>query len=409
MKKDRFQSICFSFVCLLLINFASCGGDDSGDSLASDDSTYSSDYVDLGLSVMWATCNVGASSPEESGNYYAWAEKSTKSSYEEDNSSSYEVYRSDISGSSSYDVAKAKLGGSYRTPTETEMQELIDHCTWTYTSLNGTSGYNITGPSGNSIFLPITGYYDYSEIYDDAYGYYWTSSPYSTDSYDSEVWKYSKMLTFSSKVKSVSSLERWKGLCVRPVYGEQNTDFWGLSYATGYINGYAYVDLGLSVKWALTNMGATNYYDYGDYYAWGETSPKDYFDESTSLTYGLDLDDISGDPTYDAAAANWGDTWRMPTKAEFQELMKLGHPSATTNGISGRLITGSNGNALFLPMEEGYMNGNSIVTLSGEEIIATYWTSTPWSSHSAYIYMLYKGTYAGMARWCGLFIRPVSD
>lgn len=210
----------YSLWCISLITccFSSCGGDgDNDDLLGSDSSTLSSEYVDLGLSVMWATCNVGADSPEESGNYYAWAEKRTKSSYEEDNSSSYEKYYTDFSGKSAYDVATSYLGGQYRTPTQTEMQELIDHCTWSYSSLNGTSGYKITGPSGNYIFLPITGYYDYGEISNDAIGYYWTSTPYSTDNYDSEQWKYSKMLNFSSKSKSVASLERWKGLCIRPV------------------------------------------------------------------------------------------------------------------------------------------------------------------------------------------------
>lgn len=89
--------------------------DESGDDLSSSTQSVPA-YMDLGLSVMWATCNIGASSPEQSGNYYAWAEKTAKSSYEEENSSSYRVYLLDISGNSSYDVAKAKLGGSYRIP-----------------------------------------------------------------------------------------------------------------------------------------------------------------------------------------------------------------------------------------------------------------------------------------------------
>ena len=116
------------------------------------------EYVDLGLSVKWATCNVGASSPSDYGNYYAWGETSTKSSYTEDN---YKYYSNDkyvdignnISGTK-YDAARANWGGTWRMPTEREFQELIDKCTWTWTLLDDCFGYKITGKNGNSIFLP---------------------------------------------------------------------------------------------------------------------------------------------------------------------------------------------------------------------------------------------------------------
>ena len=89
------------------------------------------------------------------------------------------------------------------------------------------------------------------------------------------------------------------------------------------INGHEYVDLGLSVKWATCNIGAETPWDYGDYFAWGETEPKDDYSSGNCLTYGIELPDISGDPEYDAARAGWGGTWRMPTGTEMDELISL--------------------------------------------------------------------------------------
>ena len=140
-------------------------------------------WVDLGLSVKWATCNVGASSPSDYGNYYAWGETRTKSEYTRDNSSTYGINIGDISGDSRYDVARANWGGTWRLPTQAEMQELIDKCTWTWTSQGGHNGYRVTGPNGSSIFLPAAGYRRGSSLHYRAgdYGYYWSSTPYESD------------------------------------------------------------------------------------------------------------------------------------------------------------------------------------------------------------------------------------
>ena len=89
----------------------------------------------------------------------------------------------------------------------------------------------------------------------------------------------------------------------------------------GTINGYDYVDLGLSVKWATCNVGASTPEDYGDYYAWGETSTKSSYDIDNSTTFGKQMRSIAGNPTWDAARKNWGSPWRLPTEAEFQELI----------------------------------------------------------------------------------------
>ena len=135
-------------------------------------------WVDLGLSVKWATCNVGASSPSDYGSYYAWGETRTKSEYTKDNCSTYGINIGDISGDSRYDAARANWGGTWRLPTEAEMQELIDKCTWTWTSQGGHNGYRVAGPNGKSIFLPAAGYRLGSSLFSAAdRGTYWCSYP----------------------------------------------------------------------------------------------------------------------------------------------------------------------------------------------------------------------------------------
>ena len=144
-------------------------------------------YVDLGLpsGTKWATCNVGASEPEEYGNYYAWGETT---SYTKDNSHrTYGKSMGDISGDASYDVAQAKWGGTWRLPTAGEMKELVNKCTWTWTTQSGVNGYKVIGPNGNSIFLPAAGYYDHhsSRSGVGGCGDYWSSTiPSEGDDYE---------------------------------------------------------------------------------------------------------------------------------------------------------------------------------------------------------------------------------
>ena len=135
-------------------------------------------YVDLGLSVKWATCNVGATKPEGYGNYYAWGETTTKSSYAESN---YTYSSNPTTLPLSKDAAAVNMGGSWRMPTTAEQDELLTECTWTRTTSNNVSGYTVIGPNGNSIFLPAAGYRDDSDL-DGAgsYGYYWSSSLFAT-------------------------------------------------------------------------------------------------------------------------------------------------------------------------------------------------------------------------------------
>lgn len=135
------------------------------------------DYVDLGLSVKWATCNVGASRPEDYGNYYACGEIQTKSEYTEENSLTYEKEIGNISGNSRYDVARAQWGGSWRLPTKAECEELLKNCKWEWTTEGGHKGRRVIGPNGNSIFLPAAGYrYGTSVSGHGSNGGYWSGS-----------------------------------------------------------------------------------------------------------------------------------------------------------------------------------------------------------------------------------------
>ena len=191
-------------------------------------------YVDLGLpsGLLWAYSNVGASSPIEYGNYYAWGETETKETYD------WETYQycdgSELTqtkycndegfGLNGYtdtlttlesgdDAASVNWGGNWRMPTLDEMQELVDNCDTTWTSQNGLKGLLFTSrTNGNSIFLPAAGYlYDNDDDGADFNGYYWTSS------LDTEYPSFAKFLDFSSGVCNITGTFRNNGFSVRPV------------------------------------------------------------------------------------------------------------------------------------------------------------------------------------------------
>ena len=143
------------------------------------------EYVDLGLSVKWATCNFGATSSEEYGTYMTYDKALEACKY---------------------------WGGSWRLPTKNEMQELVDFCSWTWTTQNGVEGYKVTGPNGNSIFLPAAGCPNGSSLkVAGSYGGYWSPSPYDYD-YGSSFY-----LDFYSDCRFMFSNGRDYGLSVRPV------------------------------------------------------------------------------------------------------------------------------------------------------------------------------------------------
>ena len=197
-------------------------------------------YVDLGLSVKWATCNVGATSPDGYGSYFAWGETRSKNEYtwanlkycNDTTGDSFSKYNKNQGGyidsrtvlELSDDAARANWGGSWRMPTISEFQELIDKCTWTWTTMNGKNGYKVESKSnGNSIFLPAAGYRDDTDLINaGSYGNYWSSS--LSESYSSYGALY--LYVYSGDHYTNYHLRSF-GLSVRPVFRQD------LSFPTG--------------------------------------------------------------------------------------------------------------------------------------------------------------------------------
>ena len=438
------------------------------------------EVVDLGLpsGVKWASFNLGAASEEGYGHYYAWGEtepyysnldpltwKEGKEygyhwlSYKWCQGSMQKMNKYCLDPAVGYngfsdgkavldpedDAASVNLGGNWRMPTDAEWAELMEYCTWTWTTRNGVNGRLVTASNGKSIFLPAAGNRSGVYLYvTGTLGIYWSSSLYESDSYNA---------------RQIACIEdgfqrgyggRYNGYPVRPVYGDRipvesvsldqseleiyagNTAIlratllpekahdtsilWSSSdesVATVYYNGIVMavapgtatvtvttldggktasctvtvlpaqgtpaldaIDLGLSVKWASLNLGATKPEEFGDYYAWGETEPKDdyswssykwcmgsndsmikYNTVSSSGHNGFTDGKTVLDPEDDAASVNLGGDWRMPTFAEWEELLdNCTWTWVTLNGVNGRLVTASNGNSIFLPAAGSWNN-----------------------------------------------------
>ncbi len=475
-------------------------------------------YVDLGLSVMWATCNVGANAPEEYGDYFAWGEiegyNTSKKSF---NWSTYkwcngsETTMTKYCTSNSYgtvdnkkqldladDAARANWGGKWRMPTVAEWEELYNNTTHVWTDdYNGTGvkGYVLTstkeGYEGASIFLPAAGFCnEFGLDYGGSGGYYWLSSLYEYNSNNTSRRLYFNQGYFGQS----SSINRCYGQSVRPVcppaedvlkaekqalegqINGLNSQVDGLKADTTTLNGQIktltgekdalkadtaslkaekktlndkvkqmqfafapedyYVDLGLSVMWATCNVGASAPQEYGDYFAWGETegynTSKKSFNWSTykwcnvssstmtkyctSNSDGTVDNKTQLDLADDAARANWGGKWRMPTQAEWEELYNNTTQVWTNNyngtGVKGYVLTstkeGYEGASIFLPAAD-YRIGDGL-DYGGS--YGSYWSSSLYenSSDGGRYLFFYSGDFNPWninSRCYGQSVRPV--
>lgn len=130
--------------------------------------------VDLGLSVKWASWNVGASAPEGYGGLYFWGDSTGKITTSNENF----IYQGNISGTE-YDIARKQWGENWRLPTNTELEELKSSCEWVLTEQEGITGYRVTAQNNNSIFLPLAGYAEKESLErtrSGSLGYYWSGS-----------------------------------------------------------------------------------------------------------------------------------------------------------------------------------------------------------------------------------------
>ena len=189
-------------------------------------------YVDLGLSVQWAMCNVGADDEADYGDYFAWGETQPKdkyiwSTYKYANGSATTLTKYGIVGATGIvdnkynldpedDAATANWGYPWRMPTDDEISELINKCTWTLTTKNGVTGFLVKSKTnGNTIFLPAGGYMATNPQHQGIFGYYWSSTLYLMDNNGSQM---STELHFTSTKPFVAGFNRCVGCLVRPVY-----------------------------------------------------------------------------------------------------------------------------------------------------------------------------------------------
>ena len=348
-------------------------------------STDKVEYVDLGLPSgnLWAKCNLGASSPEAYGDYYAWGEVEPKQEYTKSNhkwykegapSQGFTKYNNEdgkLTLEDEDDAVIQKIGNGWRTPTLADFRELTNqkYTTIEKTTLNGVAGYQITSKKNKkSIFIPCAGFKNSEKpqtrfISDDEEVAVCMTNLRRIDNMVYNAWTFA----FQNDRIGRYGKRRPDGISIRPVKGP------GVPVPNDC------VDLGLAsgLLWAKCNLGTTDPTKPGDYYAWGETSTKKkYYSDNYKhfktdggikvLKYNekdgktvLDLND-------DAARANIGAGYRIPTKEDWEELLEDCKWEAVTTTLSEIIdpsqtkviarwkVTGPSGNSIVLPMTSGF-------------------------------------------------------
>lgn len=345
-------------------------------------STDKVEYVDLGLPSgnLWATCNLGASAPEAYGDYYAWGEVEPKQLYTYPNHKWYKEGAPSL-GFTKYnnedgkltlededDAVIQKLGNGWRTPTLADFRELTNqkYTKIEKTTLNGVAGYQITSKKNNkkSIFIPFAGFKnDKPQTREISSSEEVAICMTNQRRIDDQVFNCWTFAFEQDRIRRYGK-RRPDGISIRPVKGP------GVPVPNNC------VDLGLAsgVLWAKYNIGTTEPTQPGNYYAWGELSTKKEYYSTNYKHFGkhgvIKYNEKDGKTVLelgdDVARTNLGAGYRIPTKADWEELLEDCKWEAVTVSLPIELdpsqkksiarwkVTGPNGNSIVLPMTGGF-------------------------------------------------------
>lgn len=330
-------------------------------------------FVDLGLSVLWAKYNLGAMKESEHGDYLTWKDIHNNPHF---SVCSTEMCKIDIYNYyKNQKVLLSSRSSDIRMPSLQDFNELIRNCRWEKTVVDEVNGYKITGKNGNHIFLPISGKIENNEDVKsiNCYGHYLSGS-YKNDNVDHylllrfyqneyRIYSYNNSLTTARTIRPVIDRDLYKlNKIIKASESKLKSEF---------------VDLGLSVKWALCNLGANKPEEFGDYYAWGALTPKTESPYS-NISY-IKLNDMNITkcnnltPENDVVTRSLGNGVRLPTRKEIEEFeTKCSFTWTRLNGIWGCYCKGPNGNSIFLPAAGSLSNG----TTEGAIEFVRIWSST---------------------------------
>ncbi len=341
--------------------------------------------IDLGEGGIWQCCNLGASAPWEYGDYYAWGETICQKerydwstySFCDGNQETIHNIGNDICGTV-YDPVVSQLGASWELPSVSAANWLLEHCALDWLIMKGVGGLKITAPNGNSLFLPTAGQYEVDNVI-----YRYSETPTHCKGFYQLSIKSNLFNTFNLSLHfegggwpvGVSNTELCYGQTVRAVKKESTADPSIVAGICPDLNHPHSIDLGTGKVWYCYNIGASKPWEYGDFFAWGETATKESYDwssythcDGTSSSCKDIGNDISG-TDYDVARVKLGAPWRLPTQSDALQLIDGCTVEWTeVNGTTGSLLTGKNGNRLFLPQTPSF---SGAFTRSN----GSYWTS----------------------------------
>ena len=367
--------------------------------------------INLGSAGLWSCCNVGATAPWEYGGYYAWGETFQKDYYDVKgyvNQESFLSLGDNIAGTEN-DVAHVIMGDGWQMPSYyNHIQNLSNHCSREWITLNGVPGRQYIASNGNSIFLPAAGYWSgYEKKKLNEEGLYMSAD--RNKNYG--------CLTISnfSGADILSADDFGKGMSVRAVAVPPSlTDPAVEAGLCPDAHHPHVIDMGSAGKWACCNVGGSYPWEVGNFYAWGETEPKQYYEtenyihcDGSSETYHNIGADIAG-TDYDVAHVKWGSSWRMPTGEQIQALTNNCSEKWTQiYGVEGMRYTSPEGGSIFFPAA-----GYRIWGLIYQPKECNYWSSTLCEWGNEYSNTLEcseeeAGDVSTMTREWGILVRPV--